>query len=67
VGLAPSSRPGGLGIDFHVGDWLVQPASGCISSAGTQRHLRSMLMDLLVLLAENAGSVVAKEAILDRI
>ena len=65
--LAGSSRPGDLGIEFRVGDWLVQPVSGLISSGGSDRHLRRMLMDLLVLLAENAGLAVSKADILDRV
>jgi TolB-like protein len=58
---------GGLGVDFRIGEWAVEPASGYITSAGTHRHLRSMLMDLLVLLSEHAGSAVSKDEILDRV
>jgi len=64
---AVPSRGGSLGIDFRIGEWVVEPASGYITSAGTRRHLRSMLMDLLVLLAEHAGSAVSKDEILDRV
>ena len=52
---------------FRVGDWTVQSASCRIERQGVERHLRPMLMDMLVLLSERAGSVVSKEEILSRV
>lgn len=46
---------------FRLGEWTVRPAACSIERPGTVRHLRPMLMDLLVLLAENAGKVVSRD------
>ena len=52
---------------FVLGDWTVQPAACSIGRAGTERHLRPMLMDMLVVLAEHAGEVVSKDEIVTRV
>lgn len=52
---------------FNLGDWTVQPAACSIGRAGNERHLRPMLMDMLVLLAEHAGEVVSKDEIVARV
>ena len=56
-----------LGAKFRVGEWMVQPQSCMISGKNSELHLRPMLADLLVLLAENAGKVVSKDEILDQL
>ena len=59
-----SAQPPALsGADFRVGEWLVQPTLGRISGAGGTVHLRSLMMDLLLLLAHNPGRLVSKEEI----
>ena len=45
----------------------MQPQSCMISGKNSELHLRPMLADLLVLLAENAGKVVSKDEILDQL
>jgi TolB-like protein len=50
-----------------VGEWTVQPESCCICREDSELHLRPMLVDLLVLLAEKAGQVVSKDEILSRL
>ncbi len=56
-----------MGGSFRVGEWAVEPETCRIIQGAAEQHLRPMLMDLLVLLAENAGQVVTKEQILDRL
>ena len=56
-----------LGVKFRVGEWTVQPESCRISRKDSDLHLRPMLADLLVLLAEKAGQVVSKDEILSRL
>ncbi len=56
-----------LGVKFRVGEWMVQPESCLISGKDGELHLRPMLTDLLVLLAENSGQVVSKDEILNRL
>ena len=55
--------PAGSGADFRLGEWLVQPALGCMSGAGGSVHLRPLLIELLEVLARNPGRVVTKEEI----
>jgi TolB-like protein/DNA-binding winged helix-turn-helix (wHTH) protein/tetratricopeptide (TPR) repeat protein len=52
---------------FRLGEWLVQPTLNTVSRGGTLVRLRPKVMDVLVLLAEHAGEVVSKEAILDTV
>ena len=53
--------------DFHVGQWLTQPALNVIGHAGTVRHLEPQVMDLLVFLATTGGRVVSKDEIIDAV
>jgi TolB-like protein len=55
--------PGSSDADFRLGGWLVQPSLGRISGVQGAIHLRPLLMDLLGLLARNAGRPVTKEEI----
>jgi len=52
---------------FRLADWLVQPSLDTLSRGETVVHLRPKVMDVLVLLAEHAGEVVAKETIIDAV
>ncbi len=49
---------------FQIGDWLVQPGLGRLSRGDEHRRLRPQLIDLLLLLASEAGQVVTKDRIL---
>jgi len=49
---------------FRLGDWLVEPSLNRVARGSQVAHLRPMTMDLLVLLADHAGQVVSKDAIL---
>jgi TolB-like protein/DNA-binding winged helix-turn-helix (wHTH) protein/tetratricopeptide (TPR) repeat protein len=53
--------------NFRLGEWLVQPTLNTVSRRGKVVRLRPKVMDVLVLLAEHAGEVVPKEAILDTV
>lgn len=53
--------------DFRVGDWLVRPGQNLVIRAGTTLHLRPKVMDVLIVLAERPGEVVAGEAILEAV
>ena len=53
------------GDAFRLGDWLVEPALNRISSDDSSERLEPKIMDLLVFLAERAGSVVPKHEIID--
>lgn len=52
---------------FRVGGWLVHRDACRIARGGAEFHLRPMLIELLVLLAERKGRVVSKDEILDRV
>lgn len=52
---AESDRP------FRVGDWLVEPAVGCVSRDGGSVKLEPKVMDLLVCLARRPGRVLSRE------
>ena len=53
--------------DFRLGEWLVQPSLNCLSCGETVVRLRPKLMDLLVELAQRAGAVVPKEALIEAV
>lgn len=58
------------GIDqlgIRVGEWTVWPTLNRIGRSEGSVDLEPKLMDLLVCLAESAGEVVTKEALLDRV
>jgi DNA-binding winged helix-turn-helix (wHTH) protein/TolB-like protein/tetratricopeptide (TPR) repeat protein len=50
---------------FRIGDWLVQPSLNTVSRGETVLRVRPKVMDVLVLLAEHAGEVLSKDAIID--
>ena len=52
---------------FRLGDWLVQPSLNTLSRGDTVVRIRPKTMDVLVVLAEHAGKVLSKEAIIDRV
>jgi len=54
-------------VAFRMGEWTVRPAECSIERKGVERHLRPMLMEMLVLLSEHAGEVVSKEDIFERV
>ncbi len=53
--------------DFRLGDWLVEPSLDRISDGDRVRHVRPLLMDLLVFLARSGGRVLPKEEILEQV
>ncbi len=52
---------------FRFGDWLVQPSLNTLSRGETVLRIRPKVMDVLVLLAEHAGEVLSKDAIIDTV
>ena len=50
--------------DFRLADWLIQPALGRVSRAGSEASLRPREMDLLVYLSQRAGEVVRTDDIM---
>jgi adenylate cyclase len=46
---------------FRVGDWLVEPAVGCVTRDGRSVKLEPRAMDLLVCLARRPGRVLSRE------
>lgn len=46
---------------FRVGDWLVEPAVGCVTRDGRSVKLEPKVMDLLVCLARRPGRVLSRE------
>jgi DNA-binding winged helix-turn-helix (wHTH) protein len=50
---------------FHLGDWLIQPATSRITRDGQTVHVRAKVMDLLVFLAQRPGEVVSKDTLLE--
>lgn len=52
---------------FRIGPWTVSPLTGEIESGGTSVHLEPKVMEVLVVLAEKAKTVVLREQLLDRI
>ena len=52
---------------FQVADWEVDPASGWIRRGGITRKLEPRVMDLLVVLAQRPGVVVAREELEARV
>jgi TolB-like protein/Flp pilus assembly protein TadD len=61
--MKSAQSPAASGVDFRLGEWLVQPTLGRISGASGSIHLRPLLIELLALLARNAGRLVTKEEI----
>jgi len=64
MAAVPGDRRNG---EFRLGEWLVRPSLNQLSRGGEPVRLRPKVMDVLVLLAEHAGEVVAKETIVDAV
>jgi DNA-binding winged helix-turn-helix (wHTH) protein/Tfp pilus assembly protein PilF len=54
-------------VDFHVGDWLVQPRLTRIRRASRTVHVTPRAMAVLVYLAEGSGRVVSRNELLDAV
>ncbi|MBM3791106.1 MAG: hypothetical protein FJW35_12275, partial [Acidobacteria bacterium] len=55
-------------MEFHVGDYLVQPHRNCVTCPDSSiRELKPEAMEVLTLLAEHQGQIVSKERILQTI
>jgi adenylate cyclase len=52
---------------FRVGDWLVEPAVGCVTRDGRSVKLEPKVMDLLVYLARRPAKVLPREELEDAI
>ena len=52
---------------FRVGDWLVEPRLNRLTRGGESIQLELKWMDVLVCLAEQAGKVVSRIEIIDRV
>ena len=52
---------------FRVGDWLVDPRANRIERGDEVKTLRNKAMELLVLLANQAGQVVLRDEIVERV
>lgn len=52
---------------FRVGDWEVHPQENRLRRAGEERTLEPKVMDVLVFLAGNSGTVVSREQLLDSV
>ena len=63
-GAGGESSPG---VEFTMGDWIVQPTLNRVSKNGTAIHLRPQLIDVLVCLASHAGQTVLRGELLDRV
>lgn len=50
--------------DFHVGEWLVEPALNAVCRNGETVRLQPKVMNVLVCLAQHAGEPVSKEQLL---
>ena len=55
------------GGPFRLGEWLVEPSLNRVSRGETTIQLELKVMDVLVCLAENAGEVVTRQEIVDRV
>ena len=52
---------------FTLGDWIVYPLEGRLVGEDSQQRVQPKTMDVLLLLAENAGEVVEREELLRRV
>ncbi len=52
-----------LKAGFDLGDWQVTPLEGRLTGPDGERHLRPRVMDVLLVLADNAGTVVERETL----
>ena len=69
VSAAAGIIPGAMDMQggFRIGPWTVSPLTGEIESDGRSVHLEPKVMEVLVILAEKAESVVLREELLDRV
>lgn len=51
---------------FNVGAWEVDPAAGCMRTAGKEVRLEPRLMRVLVVLADARGDIVTKEDLVEK-
>jgi len=61
--VAPEPPPAS-GDRLQLGDWTVEPALNEISSAGKIVKIEPKAMSVLMVLADRAGQVVSREALL---
>lgn len=64
--MTPAAQRGPL-RDFRLGEWLVQPSLNRLCREERIVHFRPKVMDVLVCLAEQAGEVISKEAIIEAV
>ena len=55
-----------LRYGFHLGDWLIEPLNGQVSSAAGVVTLSPQAMQLLLCLAENAGNTITADRLVER-
>ncbi len=56
-----------LKMGFHVGEWTAEPLRGQLVSGDMREHIEPRIMEVLIVLAENAGEVVERDALLLRV
>ena len=56
-----------MDVDFHVGDWLIEPNLSTVSRKDAIVHLQPKVMGVLVCLAQHAGEPVSKERLLQSV
>ncbi len=59
--------PGREGVDFRLAGHLVQTRLNRIQTANETLQVEPKVMQVLVCLAENAGEVISREALIDRV
>ena len=52
---------------FQVGEWTALPREGKLKNLNETRHVRRKAMDVLIALAEQAGQVVERDMLLDKV
>ncbi len=52
---------------FYLGDMLVEPLKGQVTGRDGSTHLPPKAVEVLLCLAENAGEIVGRETLLDRV
>lgn len=52
---------------FHLGDLVIEPFSGQVTSPTGPRHVQPKAMEVLVCLAENPGDLVTREKLLETV
>lgn len=56
-----------LEADFRIREWLIRPQLNCIVDADRSTSIEPKVMEVLVCLAEQAGQVIPKEELIQRI